>query len=80
MNTMQTQWIAQDRINERLAEAQRERLIRSARASSPRPIGFAGSTGSFASNLFQPLKNAITAFGRTVHQPATGLGKTATRA
>lgn len=79
MNSMQTAWIAQDRINERLAEAQRERLIRAARASSPRPIGFSGTTGSFASALVQPVKNAIAAFGRAVHQPA-GLGKTATHA
>lgn len=80
MNSMHTTWIAQDRINERIAEAQRERLIRAARASSPRPIGFSGATGSFAVNLIQPVKNAIAALGRVVHQPATGLGKTATHA
>lgn len=80
MNSMQTTWIAQDRINERLAEAQRERLIRAARASSPRPIGFSGATGSFASSLVQPVKNVIAAIGRAVHQPANDLGETASHA
>lgn len=80
MNSMHTTWIAQDRINERLAEAQRERLIRAARDSAPRPIGFSGTTGSFASTVVQPVKNAIAALGRAVHQPVAGLGKTATNA
>lgn len=79
MNSMQTTWIAQDRINERLAEAQRERLIRAARDSAPRPIGFSGTTGSFAGLLIQPVKIAIAAIARAVHPPA-GLGKSATNA
>jgi len=80
MNTMPTHLMAQPQIHERLAEAERERLIRVARAASPRPVGFTGATGTFAANLVQPLKSAIAAVGRAVHQPATGLGKTTTHA
>ncbi len=80
MNSMPTNLMAQDQVRARLAEAQREQLIRVARASSPRPVGFAGSTGSFVGLLVQPVRNVVAAVNRAVHQPATGLGETATHA
>ncbi len=72
--------MAQVLINERLAEAQRERLVRAARASAPRPIEFRGSTGSFAAAIVAPVKKLFAAFGHAAQRPVTGLHKTASRA
>lgn len=80
MYATQSMWMAQDRINERLAEAQRERLIRAARAAAPRAVEFHGATGSFASNLVAPVKQFFAAIAHAVHQPAARLGKNPTHA
>lgn len=87
MNSMPTNLMAQDQVHARLAEAQRERLIRSAHAATPRPVEFHGSTGSFVTILVAPIKHLLAAFGRVVNHPApsfgdpaSGLGKTASHA
>ncbi|MEK6721263.1 MAG: hypothetical protein AABZ33_11425 [Chloroflexota bacterium] len=74
MNDYMQMHIAQDRIRERLAEAQRERLVRSARAAQPRPIEFHGSTGSLGSLVVRPIKRVLSAIGHAVH-PVSKLGE-----